>query len=202
MKNAFVFLCSLALGVSLSAQEPPPDWIDGWLTNSEGLLYRPASKYKGGEFVVGCSGYVPESWCERHILAIYDALNNYTKDNEDPVVFRQTQLYDGSWEEVRTDTSRVDYALIDNYIDESGKEYVWLEVRPGKQLFYAHSREVSDGNCRLYYDCWMTYSSLSLPVHIGETVKKLGWDNYLHKIKLDIWGNSTEQSYYDVLIPL
>lgn len=149
MRRLFLLSTILVLSNALFSQDLP-DWV-------KNPLNKPAGTY------IGESLPSKEYPVERHIVALYDAMATYGRSNMQQTlqdtsrtVTIRKEIISGE-EKDYSDMSRniinIDWELIDNYVDNSGVEYVLLKIWPGPHPFIMEEYGVSrwDENGKFCY---------------------------------------------------
>lgn len=112
MKRLLFLLSVLILSLG-SYGKKVPDWV-------KNPKARPVGSY------VGKSYPTKECPVERHIMALYFAMDSYMQQLQEDMPNHLEALDNSKF---------IDWELIDNYVDENGVEYVLLKITPGVHLF-------------------------------------------------------------------
>lgn len=151
-----VLVCCLVSLVSLSvfAQTEKPSWVTNWFNS--GVEFAEVCE------LVGRSDPLPNNTLERRMMALYEALYDYSS-------MRCTHVEGGTYYKTE---SYIDYTLLDSWVDEEGREYVLVNIYPGSHHFFAEniwkeddtdSKEGLLGSSIYYYN----YSAFAYPMIYG-----------------------------------
>ncbi len=153
-----------------------------------------------GYEVIGSSFPMPDNGVERHLMAIYTALEKYAHavdSVKNEYAYESTQGKKSNAIYHRHGKCPVDFTILQIFVDSSGREYVILRVTPGKHIFEFYitgigeflNEDMSDYegkeecyykfsafDCPLYYEIKETKGISSLSYAIGNYSESLDFE--------------------------
>lgn len=131
MKQLFLTII-LALSIGLYGQK-----------TSNKRLHKDIVKTSEGYEVIGTSEPMPNNGVERHMMAVYRALSKYAPRADSIISHYAVVSGNSSNSEI---ICYIDYTILQNFVDEIGREHVLLRITSGNHFFYYTETTETESN--------------------------------------------------------
>lgn len=129
MKQLFLLSIILALSIELYGQK---------ISNK--MLLKDLVETSEGYEVIGTSEPMPNNGVERHMMAVYRALSKYAP-RADSLISGYAVISGNSSSSNSKIACYIDYTILQNFVDEIGREHVLLRITSGNHLFITQKQQ-------------------------------------------------------------